>query len=138
MKEPHFELSDNLFELQFSTCKLNPALFSHEAHLRLAWIHVYKYGTEKAIKNICEQLPVFVQSAGAAGKYNVTLTVAAIKAVSHFYHKSAADNFQGFINEFPGLRYNFRGLMAHHYSTDIFNSELAKKQYLEPELIPFD
>jgi hypothetical protein len=48
----HFELSDELFEEQFQNCQLNPALFNHEAHLRLAWIHITKYGIDKAIENI--------------------------------------------------------------------------------------
>lgn len=137
MKETHFNLNDDFFEQQFSTCQLNPELFSHEAHLRLAWIHIHKYGVEQAIKNICEQLPAFVQSVGATGKYNITLTIAAIKAVNHFYNKSLSDNFYDFITAFPRLKYNFKELMGYHYKTDIFKSEQAKKQYVEPDLIPF-
>jgi hypothetical protein len=39
-----FKLRDELFEKQFQNCQFNPALFNHEAHLRLAWIHITKYG----------------------------------------------------------------------------------------------
>lgn len=137
MKEPHFALNDEEFELQFSNSTLSPAVFSHEAHLRLAWIHINKYGVEKAVENICNQLPAFVHSVGAIDKYNLTLTIAAIKAVNHFYHKSVSDNFYDFIREFPRLKFNFKELMSHHYKTDVFNSEQAKKQYVEPDLMPF-
>ncbi len=49
--EEHFYLTDIQFERQFANCSLNPELFSHEAHLRLAWLHISKYGL-KVIMNI--------------------------------------------------------------------------------------
>ena len=135
--EAHFELSNDVFEQQFKTCTLNPALFSHEAHLRLAWIHIKKYGVDKAIENICEQLTAFTGSVGASDKYNKTLTIAAIKAVNHFINKADIDNFQDFIQAFPRLKFNFKELMSFHYRVDIYSLETAKKEYIEPDLIPF-
>lgn len=136
--EKHFELSDAEFEKQFISCELNPEIFSHEAHLRLAWINIKKYGVKKAEINIQDQLIEYVKSLGAESKYNTTLTLAAIKAVHHFMLKSKSDNFQGFIIEFPRLKYNFKELMSCHYGFDIYNSESAKLRFLEPDLLPFD
>jgi len=136
--EKHFELSDLEFENRFKNCTLNHHTFTHEAHLRLAWIHLTKYGEKAAIENICSQLIAFVDFVGAKAKYNETLTIAAIKAVNHFVNKSDLDTFQNFILEFPRLKYNFKELMKTHYSVDIFNSESVKKQFVEPDLVPFD
>ena len=122
--EKHFELSDAEFEQEFVTCKLDPSDFSHEAHLRLAWIHIDRYGIGQAEKNIPYQLQKFVDYVGAKGKFNMTLTLAAVKAVYHFMLKSDADNF--------------KELMDCHYGFDIYNSNLAKTEFLEPDLIPFD
>ena len=132
------ELSDNQFEAEFRNCNISPALFNHKAHLRLAWIHLHKYGLEIAIENICRQLTAYVAHVGAADKYNTTLTIASIKMVNHFMNRSASDNFQDFVIEFPQLTSNFRGLIGAHYTRDIFTSEEAKKSYLEPDLLPFD
>jgi hypothetical protein len=134
----HIELSDDQFEEQLAACKLNPSLFTHEAHLRLAWIHIKKYGINRAIDNISYQLQNFVKSIGAADKYNATLTVAAIRAVYHFMLKSETNNFISFIDENPRLKNNFKELLGYHYTTDIFKSEQARITYLEPELLPFD
>ncbi len=131
-------LSDTEFEHQFLACTLNPAEFSHEAHLRLAWIHIDRYGLEQAEKNIQTQLQNFVVHAGAADKYNTTLTLAAIKAVAHFMRKAKSTTFLDFIAEVPRLKYNFKELMACHYSFDIFTSATARGEYLEPDLLPFD
>ena len=136
--EEHFKLSDSEFESQFINCELNPSIFSHEAHLRLAWINIELYGIEQAEKKIQNQLQKFVEFVGAKDKYNTTLTIAAIKAVYHFRLKSNSDNFKEFIAEFPRLKNNFSELMACHYGFDIYNSNKAKKEFVEPDLVAFD
>ncbi|NNF22901.1 MAG: hypothetical protein HKN67_13250 [Saprospiraceae bacterium] len=134
----HFDLSDHEFEMKFSNCSLDPDLFSHEAHLRLAWIHIKRYGIHIATNNIRKQLKNYTKSVGAQSKYNETVTIAAVKAVYHFYLASRQETFKAFINENKQLLDNFRGLLLSHYKTDIFNSEKARRQFIEPELIPFD
>jgi hypothetical protein len=136
--EKHSELSDAEFEKQFINCELSPDLFSHEAHLRLAWINIKKNGIKKAEATIQRQLRAYVKSVGAEDKYNTTLTLAATKAVYHFMLKSKSNSFREFMNEFPRLKTNFRELMACHYGFDIYTSEKAKMKYLEPDLLPFD
>ncbi len=136
--EQHFIFTDKEFEQQFSMGTFPVALFTHEAHLRLAWIHVTQYGVEKAIQNITLQLRQFVKLAGAESKYNHTLTIAAVKMVAHFAARSSAQNFNDFISEFPRLKSNFKELIHAHYSADIFHSETAKIKYLEPDLLPFE
>ncbi len=134
----HHKLSDLEFEQQFQRGQLKEELFTHEAHLRLAWIHIRKYGIDQAIENITHQLRAYTAHLGAADKYNQTVTMAAIRAVYHFMLKSSTRHFGDFIKENPRLKTHFKELIGFHYSTDIFNSDLAKKQYLEPELLAFD
>lgn len=136
--ELHYQLSDNEFELSFSQKELHPNWFSHEAHLRLAWIHIRKYGIKNAIVNLCEQIEGYAISLGANDKFNKTLTVAAIRAVHHFMKRSKTVDFQMFINEEPRLKYQFSKLIDAHYSFDILRNEKAKREYLAPDLIPFD
>jgi hypothetical protein len=136
--ELHQTLSDAEFESQFKTCTLDPALFTHEAHLRLAWIHIKQYGIEQAIEKVNAQLLSFVAHVGATDKFNKTVTIAALHAVHHFINRSASDNFQDFIQEFPRLKTDFRALMSAHYAFDIFKSDKAKTEYLQPDLLPFD
>ena len=136
--EKHFELSDSEFEKQFQNNSLTPTLFSHEAHIRLAWIHINKYGVEIANQNICDQIQKFATSHGDSDKFNKTVTVAAVKAVNHFVQKSTSSNFSDFIKEFPRLKYNFKDLLDQHYGFDIFNSKKAKQIYLEPDLLLFE
>lgn len=135
--EKHFELSDAEFEKQFISCQLSPTIFSHEAHLRLAWLNIEKYGFEQAKEKIQNQLINFVTDIGAKDKYHKTLTIASIYAVAHFMKKSKSDNFKDFNLEFPKLKNNFKELIESHYSFDIFNSAKAREEFIEPDLIPF-
>ena len=136
--ENHFSLSDEDFARQFASLELNPALFSHEAHLRLAWIHVTQHGVDQAIANVTSQIKAFATHHGDGGKYHTTVTVAAVRAVYHFVLKSGSDSFQDFISEFPQLKEEFKRLLDSHYSINIFKSTEARQQYLEPDLAPFD
>lgn len=138
LMEQHYTLTDSEFEQQFASASLDPAVFSHEAHLRLAWLHLDRYGLEKAIEHITEQLKNFTAAVGAVDKYNETVTIAAIHAVNHFKMRSGCREFASFIAENGRLKTNFRDLMNSHYRTDIFRSVSAKASFLEPELLPFD
>ena len=131
-------LSDKEFEAQFESGVLPPDLFTHEAHIRLAWIHIENYGLDKAISNIVQQIQSYTAKLGVTDKFNKTLTIAAVRAVYHFMLKSNSSDFPTFIKNNPRLKYNFKELMASHYGFDIYNSPLAKKQYLKPDLLPFD
>ncbi len=136
--ENHSELSDYTFEQAFLHSELPPSIFNHEAHLRLAWIHIRKYGLEQAEQNIHDQLLTFVKAIGATGKYNKTLTIVAVRAVHHFMQKSTADGFESFMLEFPQLKSGFKDLINSHYTFDIFNSERAKVDFIAPDLSPFN
>ena len=133
----HYQLSDHQLAAEFSKATLDPALFNHEAHLRLAWIHIKTSGVEMAVKDISKQLKQYTEVLGFQEKYHETVTVAAILAVNHFMSKSTSDCFKGFIDQFPRLKTNFKDLLEQHYHKDIFSSPEARKRYLEPEILPF-
>lgn len=136
--ELHEMLTDRQLEIQFEHCLLNPLFFSHEAHLRLAWIHLKKYGLETAIENISKQIRHFDQTYGKGEKYNVTVTIAAVHAVHHFMQRSTTETFKDFIMEFPELKTSFRELLNSHYSLDIFTDTSARNTYISPDLVAFD
>ncbi len=137
MTEKHHLLTNDLFEEKFKNCILSPTLFTHEAHLRLTYIHINKYGLDKAIKNLCEQIANFDQKFDDGKKFNKTVTIASVQIVNHFINKANSDDFRGLITEFPKLKSNFLGLLKSHYTLSILTNKRAKQEYLEPDLLPF-
>lgn len=133
----HFQLTDDEYEEQFRNCTFKPRLFSHEAHLRLAWIHITKYGLEQAEINLCEDIYRFANHVNYSDKFNKTITIASAKIMDNFMRKSSADSFQDFAKEFPRLIHDFKEILGYHYRMDIFKNDEAKKTYLKPDLLPF-
>lgn len=133
----HFELSDLEFEGRFSSKKLAPYTFTHEAHLRLVWIHITKYGAKQGEKNVRKQIENYVAYLSADDKYHVTLTAAATKVIHQFMKKSRSSGFKEFLTEFPELKADFKELVQSRYSFNIFESKEAKTRYIEPDLKPF-
>jgi len=136
--QDHYKLSDVEFEKQFSDCTLNPKIFTHEAHLRLAWLHIKKYGVDEAVENVKTQIKSYVDFLGEANKYKETVTIVGVKIVHHFMTKKDTAGFAQFINTNKQLLNNFKGLILSHYETNIFESEIAKHSFIEPDKLSFD
>lgn len=134
----HTLLNDADFMRQIEHCSLPSNLFTHQAHLRFAWLHLRSSGLHRAIPLVNAQLLAYVNSLGANHKYNQTLTTAAVLAVHHFMKKSQTDRFDSFIQQFPQLSHSLRELMNRHYSVDIWESPLAKNSYLASDRLPFE
>lgn len=134
----HIYLSDLEFVTRFERGELDPALFTHEAHLRMAWIYLKRSGVSVAAAKMAKDLYRYVSEVGAPSKYNHTITIAATKIVDHFMQRTSADGFQEFLLKNPRLKNQFRELLKSHYSFDLFNSPAAKATFIEPDLFPFD
>lgn len=133
----HNELSDLEFEKEFFECTMSEDVFSHEAHIRLAWIYIHKYGSKKAVEKVNDDLKRYTRALGAESIYNVTVTTAGVKIVDHLLKKTSGTSFDAFVKEFPDLLFDFKGLITKHYSIDVFKSMRAKGSYLEPDLDGF-
>ena len=96
--EKHFDLNDAEFEAAFENGTLQSSTFSHEAHLRLAWIHIHKYGEKAAIENMQKQIKKYAISLDEEDKYHATITVGSVKEVYHFMLQSNSYNFKDFIH----------------------------------------
>jgi len=136
--QAHFRLDDDTFERQFDTAVLPDELFTHEAHLRLAWIQLERNTPTKAAAKVCTQIQNYASSLGQAGKFHKTLTTASVYVVAHFKEKSKCTSFKDVLTEFPQLNSRFKELLLSHYSQNELHSDKARIKYQEPDLIPFN
>lgn len=135
--EAHHQLSDSEFAHQFEMLTLTPQWFTHEAHLRLAWIHLQNGKVQEAGQKICQQIQIFDRTFDDGTKFHKTLTIAAVSAVNHFLRQSKSSCFKDFLLEFPELKYRFKDLLATHYSWNIFGDKQAKKEFVISDLEGF-
>lgn len=135
--EKHYRFSDEVYEQKFRDGKFPPLYFSHEAHLRLAYIHLIKYGLDQSIENMCTQIYDFAIKYGATMKFNATVTYASLQIMYYYMEKGASTSFPELMEEFPHLLQDFKGEIQKHYSWDVFRSPEAKAKIQQPDLKPF-
>ncbi|MFC4220366.1 hypothetical protein [Flagellimonas marina] len=134
----HSQFSDSEFVEAFERGSLEPKLFNHEAHLRLAWIYIQNHGEQIAIEKSCSSIKHFDAIHGKGDKFHTTITVAAVKVVHHFIKKSKSNTFADFIEEFPNLKTAFKEILNQHYELNIFSSDGARSAYIAPDKLPFN
>ena len=137
MASNHSELSNSEFLYSLQNCCLDPDLFNHEAHLRLAYLQLSKNPLNKAAKFTSKIIQKYVIHLGAQDKYHHTLTIAAVHIVAHFKDKSTTQGFENLIKEFPRLTSNFKSLINTHYSPVVLQSSRSKLVFVEPDLLTF-
>ena len=132
--EKHWRFSDEVYEKKFKEIKFPPLYFSHEAHLRLAYIHLKKYGLDQSIENMCKQIYDFAIKYGATMKFNATVTYASLQIMYHYMQEGKSDDFSDLMKEFPKLLEDFKGEIQKYYSWDVFRSLEAKATIHEPDI----
>ncbi len=142
MKVPHEAPShrsstDSELISSLEDVSLKETQFTHEAHIRLAWIHLKNNGLNTAIDLVTKQIRAYVRHLGAQDKYHHTLTIAAVKTVHHFIKISPFEPFEKFIEHNPRLLSDFKTLVHTHYSEQLIQSELSRSSFCEPDLMPY-
>lgn len=103
-------LNDDEFEKQFRNCVLDSELFTHEAHIRIAWIYLKKYGFTLTLNNLPNDLLNYCKSLNSEDKFNLSTTTKSIKLINRQMCKKEND-FNLFIIKNQDLLLNFKKLI---------------------------
>jgi len=130
-------LSDQDFIHQFEQKTLPLDEFNHRGHLRLAWLYLQKYSLQLAIKKITKGIEAFAVSLGANDKFHHTLTEAIVRIMYRRCQKGEVKTFEKFLQTNPDLVNNIIDLVHIYYSNDRLNSEIAKREFVFPDIKSF-
>jgi len=133
----HFDLTDDAFYDLMESGELRKKHFSHSAHLRLAWIHIHRYGAKEAESTIARQIKAYITRIGMGYAFNITLTLASVRILEVYINQSSAKDFKTLVTEFPELQTSFREVIGRHYSDFVFMDKEARSRFLEPNRLPF-
>jgi hypothetical protein len=132
----HASLPDDVFIAYFEKCELDPRCFTHEAHLRLAYLYLQKFGTKGAIEKLCRGITRFDLVFGSGDKFHMTITLASVAVLNHFIRKSDSEDFCALMEEYPQLKTEFRRLLNTHYSQALLNSPQSRNDFRLPDRLP--
>lgn len=128
--------SDNAFFAAFNDCSAPPSAFNHLGHIRIGWIHLQRYPVPEATQRTCDGIERFANHLGVPGKYNRTLSEALMILMASGGAADRNKTWDDFLEENPQLVKDALGLLAHHYSNELLNSETARKTFMPPDLNP--
>jgi hypothetical protein len=131
------QLDDDKFLASFRSATLSPAAFTHEAHLRLGWIHLSREPQEQAIDSISTEIRHFVRVHGKEDKYHHTLTVAAMHILATRMNSGKEMDFRSFLLHNPDLLTDLRGLIGRHYTLETLADRRSALEWVEPDLENF-
>jgi len=137
IKQLHRKLSDKEFEEAFANKTLKPGWFTHEAHIRLAYIHISKYGYEQALANIRFQIRAFAENLGIYDKYHDTVTIVAVLMTAEAMEQATETDFLSFIEGSGYYLLNFKALLEEHYSYNLFKDHASREAWVLPDLKAF-
>jgi hypothetical protein len=131
------EISDTDFISSFEKLTLEPELFTHEAHIRLAWLYLRKFNSfKKALEKISEGIRQFDIEFSSEIKYNHTITVAFAKIVFNRMKQDKFDSWQIFIDSNPDLLQS-KTLLLNYYTEEKLYSAHARIKFIEPDKTKF-
>ena len=124
---------DREFRAAFECGAIAPAHFTHEAHLRLAYVYLVENDLAAAQQKMRSALLSFLATHGIpAEKFHETLTRAWVLAVRHFMGRSPSRCFAEFVAGSQPLLDS--KVMLTHYSTSLLFSPAARASYVAPDL----
>jgi len=127
-------LDDDAFIATFEQGGFGGDPFPHEAHLRMAWLYVTRFGAAAAVDRAAEGIRVQAKSKGQASLYHDTMTHAWVYLVAEAGARSPSVGFTEFLTRNPQLR--DRTLLLEYYSPDVLSSAEARMGWIAPDLAP--
>jgi N-formylglutamate deformylase len=128
-------VDDEQFLSAFEAAAIPNHAFRHREHLRMAWLYVRRDGAAAGTERICAGLQRFAAAHGVPHLHHDTLTRFWARLMAHV------------VEVFPGLArfedvlacydgFEDRRLAYRHWRADTLDAPLARRQWVEPDLVP--
>lgn len=127
-------MTDEEFIKSVETCTISHEDFGHPQHIRLGWLYVTQNSLTDAINMCCKSLKRLSGHHGARHKYHETITWIYMLLIADRQARNHSDDFESFRRENTDLFTAKPPLHEHYYSKDIIECDLARAQFVMPNL----
>ena len=129
-------MSDAALLAAFEFCTLPKAAWTHEAHIRTAWIYLTTRSYDDALAALRNGIPKYNRSLGNTTGYHDTITVAFTRLIAGRILASPDDDFAEFRTRHADLFAKSPSPLALHYSKERLASPEAVASFVEPDISP--
>jgi len=128
-------LSKNYAELvrSFEDCNIDASAFGHMDHIGVAYEMLRNYDFLNASVKYSECINTIATRAGAAQKFNITITLAFLSLIAERMEATRHETFDDFIEQNQDLLSD--SVLAKWYSPERLRSDLARTIFLMPDAV---
>ncbi|MEI8019722.1 MAG: hypothetical protein WCH39_16075 [Schlesneria sp.] len=128
-------MTDTEFLEAFESCSLPEAQWTHEAHVRMAWLYLQKMPLSEAIAVVRLGIKRYNASLKKSLAYHETITQVFLILISDRMQRSSeAQSFADFCNENPDLLDRNMTALLNYYRKETLFSQAARDGFVEPDL----
>lgn len=129
-------MTDDEFLAAFEACTLARADWTHEAHVRTAWLYLIRRPFADALRLVREGIPRLNRARGAdPDAYHDTITVAFVRVIAARLG-DPGESFPAFRGRNPDLLAKHFPALLRHYSEGRLYSADARRGFVEPDRDP--
>lgn len=134
--------SESLTE-RFKKQDIDPNEFNHLAHLKVAWDYIHEYSMVEAREKFHQDIIKLTKVLGAEEKYHRTLTDFFLDYLYqvkwYLNHNGTSSESWALVEQKCSLLIkNAKKLINYYYSDELINSDLARTQYVDADIMPLD
>lgn len=126
-------MTDGEFLAAFEACTLPRPAWTHEAHVRMAWLYLARLPAAEAEQRARAGIRRYNASVGSDG-YHETITVAFVRVIAGRVRDG--ESFAAFRDREPDLFDRKLTALHRHYSPDRLKSPEARERFVAPDREP--
>jgi len=119
---------------QFEKVTLEPAMFSHENHVKLTWTYLKQYPIPEVMIKLRNGLKAFTEHLGLPEKYHETITFAYVVLIAGVQAARPETPWLDFKKEYPEFFGPWPQLLARYYSPGVLETDRARQIFIMPDL----
>lgn len=130
-------MTDDAFLDAFERCLLPRELWTHAAHVRMAWLYLRRAPIDRVVPDVRERIGRYNLSLGNPDGYHETITIASLRVIDDRIRRDpGVDTFAEFSMRNPDLLdRTISALLVYYRRETLFGPE-ARAGFVEPDLSP--
>jgi hypothetical protein len=127
-------MSDDEFMSALEATAFTRAEWTHEAHVRMAWLYITRFPTAEALERVRTGIQKLNASFGNSTGYHETITVTFVRLIGA--RLAPGEDYSAFRERNPDLLERTLTALLHYYTRDRLHSPEARAGFIEPDLEP--
>ncbi len=125
-------MSDDEFLAAFEAAAIPRPEWTHEAHVRMAWLYLTRLGFADALEKVRAGIQKLNARIGSPDGYHETISVAYVAVIASRLREG--ENYEAFRGRNPDLFDRTFPALLRHYSPERLDSAEARQAFIEPDL----